>query len=350
VFEGEREHEYHEEEEEEEGATKQVVEPKEKHQKVRTMMTETMQEEYDVEDLLMAQSHGAISGAVSEAWNREAVVDEEEDGAEETPRSENRPNRRHQPLFALDSDDDAIDRMMMSFPLDGKSSRTGDKGKGERHAGAKKESEGEDLVKSEARPYHQVQRRASFDDDDDEINRIFSDGREMTPYTLEELMASSPQQLLSLNSHLSGSPLQARDQNRRATIPFSTPANLTKRMGTRRLAGSGPTPLTPSPVGTLPEVTYTLRTQLLQSSPAHAPSSSKRSHVPSASKSHQTRRSSLESVNSEVPFPLSGTKASTVKAILERYLKESPYAPPSGTKAAAVIASQHQPRPRKQRG
>jgi hypothetical protein len=99
----------------------------------------------------------------------------------------------------------------------------------------------------------------------------------------------------------------------------------------------------PSSVGLLP------RTPVINAHPARGgsdsqPRSSLRRSVPlsqpgsqSRSRHQGRRRDSAESTSSElVTWPIGGTRASTVKQEMEQVLKNSPYTPPSGTKAASA--------------
>ncbi|KAJ3573442.1 hypothetical protein NP233_g2432 [Leucocoprinus birnbaumii] len=254
------------------------------------------------------------------------------------------------------------------------------------------------------RPEPQRQRRSPLSSDDEEVDQSIQSPQKTPLKSAREvldLFGSSPEIIKSrekqkqqptrkpFNDVQTGSPglLQPQNQKRprqslpasrptrnthtrpRASLPpsgrtFVTPVNqtlqrLTGPLRTTLTGGESDHPSSPSSVGSLPQVSFgvTPRHSAQAGSTSRGPSSLRRSiplsqprqaQLQSQAPSH--RRASADSTSSEMQatFPISGTRADAVRQQIEQELKESPYAPPSGTKAAWVVASsQRVLRPRK---
>lgn len=225
---------------------------------------------------------------------------------------------------------------------------------------------------SDPRRDPQRQRQPSLESDDAQINRMIatpSTSHNTPGKTAQEVLAlfdsspetsTSPRRRKPFNSYRNGSPSprQAHNQNRsREPLPVLKPTQmrvfpgeteeLTSAQMVQKLTNSRHvsfSPLSPPSAGRLPKLAASI-----ERSPTSQPRSSQRQPPPpSQPRSQRSRRASVESSSSDlVSFPISGTRASAVKQSIEKELKESPYTPPTGTKAAQIVAARWSLRPRK---
>lgn len=189
--------------------------------------------------------------------------------------------------------------------------------------------------------------------------KLFNNVRAASPSPLQSQNQNRPRESLPVSRPTRGNHTPTRP--RASLPPARTPAQATpvnqaiqKQTGPHRVSfggGSGDDGhlLSPSSVGSLPQTPFTVNPQSVQrgsSSRAHSslrhtvPLSHPRSAQPQ-SRSRSRRRGSADSTSSELQatFPITGTRASAVKQQMEQALKESPYTPPSGTKAARALAA-----------
>ncbi|KAF9446341.1 hypothetical protein P691DRAFT_733514 [Macrolepiota fuliginosa MF-IS2] len=436
------------EREHEEADSPEVGEGKEEqegHQVISTTLTETIQEERSVANLLMLESNstGGISGTIprasdwtdqesgSEESSSEEETEEEgegeklvvekkeeeetdergeenseeaeegkervdidyeseqdaESGAEGTAKFETAPEVKVQ-SHASNSDDEIGDVSSVSFDLEGTPSIPEDEGSIQ-DIPSILSSDLETL--SRASP--NSPRRPFLDDDDAEIDQMLtspSTAHDTPGKTAREVLAlydSSPEVDSSprrrkrkpFNKFRDGSPspLRTQNQNRprgqgtsspermlvvdpgeaailaRAAAEKETTKKTPAQQVTQKLTGSarrvsyGSVSSAPLSSGSLPRTPA----GFIRSQPGGSQSrSSLRNSFPQSqpqSQSGRPRHNSLESTSSEMAsFPINGTRASAVKQQAEQEMKNSPYTPPSGTKAAELVARRLRPRKR----
>ncbi|KXN92258.1 hypothetical protein AN958_08711 [Leucoagaricus sp. SymC.cos] len=368
----------------------QEVEAVDAHQGISAATTETMQDEQNVAELLMANADETISGTLSgvstgqvegsdeEEGNSERETEEDGEGEQRTYRRMEEGEETQEAQISEDGEDEDETARFEKAPDDADDApRT----TSPRDSSVEISSDDEAVQQRFLPQSHTRRRRQSpSDSDDEESDNLATSTPAKTAQEVLAMFDSSPEVGTSrqqvnqprkpFNTFRSGSPspLRVQNQNRpRQSLPAARSSQVVKSLPRVSLppaarAYAKVTPLhqaaqkltesrrvsfgggssSPSSVGSLPRtpILNPLPTRAFQA-PSSLRSSVALSQTQIQSQSRRRRRGSVDSTTSSVvTFPIGGTRASAVRQQMEQALKESPYTPPTGTKAHAQVLAE----------
>jgi hypothetical protein len=340
---------------------------------ISTVMTETMQEEQNVVDLLVLNAESA-SGTLSAVSNKTSdkyrdkgsgredetedetqgvkrLLDRREEEEGEGKEAEEEAGQAAKGPDGVSSDDEATRQQFLSRAPAARKIAS------RRHIPPASDDEDDEMHQSFNYPVtvHDTPVRtakevlAAFDDSPEaetfaqyKRGKLYS-YRSGSPNPRNVQSHGAPRQALP-----SQKPTQAIPARAHASLgPARTSAGATSSQVLRQLArprriSFSDSDSSPSSTGSLPQMPLEASVQrTVESRSPQAPSSSRASVARLQLQQGQSRRVSTESTSSELQgkFPTPGTRAYAEKMRMEKELKESPYSPPAGTRAAQVVAT-----------